>query len=249
MKMALIALVLATAPALPLAVTSAQAQTATQTVTPPSRMGRWEEFRQRQEQISQRNARLALDGRTSAQGAPAGYENKQATLADFADCVVAQAPERVSNFMATTPNSPEETKNARGFASLSSCTRGRAFVSARTGEMRGALAEVLLKREAAKLSALAARSAAVPARIAERAAGTRPFVIAYGQCIAAAAPAQAVSLIATPHGSDDEKRAVMAMGEPLRACMPEGVAYSLNIRDVRNHVADALYRMSETPNA
>jgi hypothetical protein len=109
--------------------------------------------------------------------------------------------------------------------------------------MRGALAEAALRRDAAKLAALAVRPAAPAARITERGVGTRPFVIAYGQCIAAAAPAQAVALIGTPHGSDDEKRAIMAIGEPLKACMPEGVAYSLNIRDVRNHVADALYRM------
>jgi hypothetical protein len=180
---------------------------------------------------------------------PAGYEDKQATLADFADCAIAQAPEKTADLLATTPGTREEGLALRRFGSMTSCTRGRSFVSARAGEMRGALAEAALKRDAAKLTALTTRAATTPMRITERAAGTRPFVIAYGQCIAAAAPAQAVSLIGTAHGSDDEMRAMMAIGEPLKACMPEGVAYSLNIRDVRNHVADALYRISETPSA
>jgi hypothetical protein len=175
---------------------------------------------------------------------PAGYEDKQATLADFADCAIAQAPERTAALLATQPGTREEGLVLRKLVGMESCTRGRSFVSARTGEMRGALAEAALKRDTAKLTALAARAANSPTRITERAAGTRPFVIAYGQCIAQAAPAKAVSLIGTPYGSDDEKRAFMAIGEPLKGCMPEGVAYAINIRDVRNHVADALYRMS-----
>jgi hypothetical protein len=180
---------------------------------------------------------------------PAGYEDKQATLADFADCAIAQAPERTAEFLATEPGTREEGLALRKFGGMESCTRGRSFVSARTGEMRGALAEAALKRDAAKLTALTARVATPPTRITERATGTRQFVIAYGQCLAQAAPAQAVSLIGTEHGSDAEKGAMIAIGEPLKACMPEGVAYALNIRDVRNHVADALYRMSGVPSA
>lgn len=244
MKIYLCALALLGGIAVPMPNAPAQAQATTQTVTPPSRMGRWDEFGRREEQIRRTEARLTLDATQPVQRAPAGLENKQATLADFADCVIAQAPERTAELLATQPGTREEGLALRKFTGLESCTRGRSFVSARTGEMRGALAEAALKRDAAKLASLTKRAGRAPARIAERAAGTRPFVIAYGQCLAGAAPAQAVSLIATPHGSDDEKRAMMAIGEPLKACMPEGVAYSLNIRDVRNHVADALYRMS-----
>jgi hypothetical protein len=225
---------------------SAAAQTASSTsATAPTlqRMGRWEEFRVREERIKRQDARFALDAAAPSQGAPAGFENKQATLADFADCAATQVPDRVAAFLGTVPHSRDETAKLQAFGKLEACTRGRMFVSARTGEMRGALAEVMLKRDAAKLSALAARPAVAAARIAERAAGTRPFVIAYGQCLAGAAPAEAVALVGTAHGSDDEKRAIVAMGEPLKACMPEGVAYQLNIRDVRNHIADALYRM------
>ncbi len=219
--------------------------TTTTTATPPNSMGRWGEFRARQIELRRLDNERQLRAAEPKQSTlPAGFEDKQATLADFADCAIAQAPERTAELLATTPGTREEGQALRKFVSLDSCTRGRSFVSARTGEMRGALAEAALLRDAARLAALAARVGVTPARISETAAGTRPFVIAYGQCIAGAAPSQSVALIATPHGSDDEKRAMLAIGEPLKACMPEGVAYSLNIRDVRNHVADALYRMS-----
>lgn len=181
--------------------------------------------------------------------AATGFEPKQATLADFADCAIGQAPDRVRAFLATAPNTREEGLAVRSFGKMESCTRGRAFVSARTGEIRGALAEVTLKRDQARLQAIAARPAEPPARIAERAAGSRSFVIAYASCIARAAPSAAVKLIQADYASDAEKAAIVAIGEPLKACMPDGVAYQLNIRDVRNHVADALYRMSEKPSA
>lgn len=244
MRVVIIALALSSSAALPIYSTSALAQSSAQTVTPPSRMGRWDEFRQRQEMMQRLETRYEQDGKSPKQSAPAGYENKQATLADFADCAVAQAPAKTAALLATTPHTRAEGLALRKFGSMESCTRGRAFVSARTGEMRGALAEAALRGNRAKLTALATRSAASPVRITERAAGTRPFVIAYGQCLAKAAPARAVSLLSTAHGSNAEKAAMMAFGEPLKACMPEKVAYSLNIRDVRNHVADVLYRMS-----
>lgn len=234
---------------LPLDAAVAQSSGTSTTTTRPSTMGRWEEFRAREERRIKDESDEALDKGEAERGGAYRLESKQAVLADFADCAVGQVPDRVTTFLATAPNTREEGQALRRFAKLEACTRGRAFVSARTGEMRGAIAEAALKRDAARLSALAARSAEAPARITERAAGTRPFVIAYASCIARAAPNAAVNLIHTGYASDAEKVAIMSIGEPLKACMPEGVAYQLNIRDVRNHVADALYRMSEKPSA
>jgi hypothetical protein len=181
--------------------------------------------------------------------ASTGFEPKQATLADFADCAIGQAPEKVAAFLSTTPHTREESQSLRSFGNMEACTRGRSFVSARTGELRGALAEVALKRDAARLQAVSSRAAEAPARINERDTASRPFVIAYAGCIARAAPAASVNLIQVAYSSEAEKAAIVAIGQPLKACMPEGVAYQLNIRDVRNHVADALYRMSENPSA
>lgn len=229
---------------LSLAVPSASAKLSSPVATPPSNMGRWDEFRTRQEEQKRFDTKRDLDRKAVARDLPAGFQYKQATLADFADCVINQAPKQSANLFATAPGSLEEGAAVRKFGNLDNCTRGRAFVSGRTGEFRGALAEVALKRDAARLAALSSRDAVPPVRIAERMIGTRKFVIAYGQCLALAAPAEAVKLIATDYGSYAEKSALLFIGEPLKACMPEGVAYPINIRDVRNHVADALYRMN-----
>ena len=219
MRLVLMALILASAPSLPFGVASATAQTSTQANAP------------------------------SSMNNGSDYKPKQAVLAEFADCAMAAVPQRVGEFLATMPATREEAQQLRRFVNLTGCTNGRAFVSARAGEMRGAMADAFLRREPTTLSALAAREAAPAQRIAERAAGTRPFVIAYGKCLAGAVPAQAVALLATPYGSDMEKQALVGMGDALTKCMPEGVAYKIDIRDVRNHVADALYQMSLSSHA
>jgi len=206
-------------------------------------MGRWDKFRERQEEQKRIDTKRDLDRKAVVRDVPQGFEHKQATLADFADCVIDQAPKQSANLFATIPGSREEGAAIRRFGNLDNCTRGRSFVSMRTGELRGALAEIALKRDFAKLAAISSRPAIPSVRIAERQVGTRQFVIAYSQCLASAAPVEAVQLITTEYGSDAERSALLAIGEPLKACMPEGVAYSINIRDVRNHVADALYRM------
>jgi hypothetical protein len=243
-KFAQIAFVLGASAVLPLSVLSVSAQSPTPLASPPPNMARWEKFPERQAEQKLPDTKQGLDRSAVVRDPPPRFEHKQATLADFADCLIAQAPKQSANLFATVPGSLEERAAIRKFNSFNYCTRGRAFVSARTGELRGALAEISLKRDTAKLAALSARSAVPPARIAERAAGSRKFIIAYGQCLALAAPAEAIQLITKDYGSDAERSALLAIGEPLKACMPEGVAYSINIRDVRNHLADALYRMS-----
>jgi|688.fasta_scaffold305042_2 hypothetical protein len=244
MKIAKFAFILGASAVFPLSVVTAAAQLLSPATTPPSNMGRWDKFPERQEQQKRFDIKRDLDSSSVARDLPAGFEYKQASLADFADCVIDQAPKQSANLFATAPGSREEGAVIRKFNGLNNCTRGRAFISARTGELRGALAEVALKRDPAKLAALSTRAAVPPVRIIERTIGTRKFVVAYGQCLALAAPAEAVRLIGTDYGSDAEKSALLSIGEPLKACMPEGVAYAINIRDVRNHVADALYRMN-----
>jgi hypothetical protein len=232
------------APDAALAQTGQSTQTTTQRVD-----GRWAEFREREERRLKDEDDSALGKAEKERGGMYRYEDKQAVLADFADCAIKQAPERVSALLATAPDSSDEAKALRGFTSMEACTRGRMFVSARTGEIRGAFAEVALKRDAARLATLVTRAATPPTPIAERAAGTRRFVVAYSHCLATADPAKAVAVLSTTYRSDEETAAMLAIGEPLKQCMPAGVAYQLNIRDVRNHIADALYQLGGVPRA
>ncbi len=165
---------------------------------------------------------------------------KQQVVSEFAACVLKQQPERVRALLASRQGSDEERSVAkRLMEGTASCTRGRAFITMRTGEARGALAEAALKADAAlsrNASGLAAQDVPRPTETAGR-----PFVIAYGQCLAARSPSQARALISTEYDSTAERDAMMAFDAALKDCMPTGLAYQINIRDVRNHVASALY--------
>lgn len=176
----------------------------------------------------------------AASGATGTTTNKQAVLAAFAQCVLKQAPENARLLLATDIDSKEEEKLAKKLLSNQNyCTDGRDIISMRTGEARGALAEAALKSD----PALVERTAKLAPVTVERPTETvgRKFVMAYSRCLAASAPNKARALIITGHGSPEENSAMMAFGESLKDCMPLGFAYNLNIRDVRNHVATALY--------
>ncbi|MFN3818667.1 hypothetical protein [Blastomonas sp.] len=175
----------------------------------------------------------------AAQEKPA-FIPKQEVLADFAACVFKANPERTRALLATEIDSSDERSLATSLmVSQTQCTGGRAFVSMNTGEARGALAEAVLKSDASLVQSV---------QLLEPEAITRPtetvgrkFVMAYSRCLVSAAPDKARGLIITDHGSGEENSAMMAFGEALKDCMPLGFAYNINIRDVRNHVAAALY--------
>lgn len=166
--------------------------------------------------------------------------DKQVVLDDFARCVLEQAPKRSRELLATAVESAEEKKLAIALMTgLPACTKGRPVLTMKTGEARGALAEAVLKSD----GDLAAHLAALEPEKAERPTETdgRRFVYAYARCLALASPANARGLIVTVPGSDEEKSAMLGFDASLKDCMPSGFSYQLNIRDVRNHVATALY--------
>lgn len=166
--------------------------------------------------------------------------NKQAVLAAFAQCVLAQEPGSVRALLATEIESQEEAKLAKRLLSNQDyCTKGRDIISMRTGEARGALAEAALKADPV-LSEGLGQLTSVPVERPTETVGRR-FVMAYSRCLVAIAPDKARALIGADYGSPEEASAMMAFDAALKDCMPLGFAYNLNIRDVRNHVATALY--------
>lgn len=165
---------------------------------------------------------------------------KQAVISEYAACVLKQSPDRVRTLLSTEIGSPEERTIAKTLmANMSSCTNGRMFISMRTGEARGALAEAVLKSD----NALAQKAAQLSAEPVSRPTDTegRKFVMAYARCLTAASPASARALVGTGYGSAEEKAAIMAFDAALKDCMPIGLSYNIDVPDVRNHVATALY--------
>lgn len=173
---------------------------------------------------------------------------KQVAIAEFAACAVGQDREGARKVFATAPGSAEEHAALMGLAKkLDRCAKYRAFVSGKEGQFRGALAEALIAAEPPRAERLRKLTAKAPVRAPL--AGGRQFLTGYARCIAEARPADSLALMATPLGTPSEQQAVMAMGETLSACMPEGAQYRLDVRDLRNHVADALFQISEVAGA
>ncbi|MBJ7438150.1 MAG: hypothetical protein JHD35_03875 [Sphingopyxis sp.] len=236
MKQMLLVAVLLGAPVPSLAQGSPSPQT--QTMTPPSSMGRWDEHRKLREKMSRQDeARSA----TARQIVP-----KQSVINDFAACIWRQTPDKARAALGTAVDTPAEHAVLRSIAQFDACIDAP-YLSGRSGELRGALAENGIHADQGRRARLAAL-APVPAVRVPIAYG-RAFVASFSSCIAAADPAASLALLATTVGSSDEVAAMRAMAAALSGCMPEGAEYRVDVRDVRNHIADALYRMSEVSGA
>lgn len=184
---------------------------------------------------------LSLTAATAQQLVP-----QQQVMNEFAACIWRHAPERARAALATPVGTPAERAALRAVARLDQCT-AQPFISGRTGEFRGALAEGGIAVDPARRQRIASMTATAPVRVSV--ASGRAFVASYASCLATADPAGALALLGTPVGSSAESAAIRAMGPAMSGCMAEGLAYRVDVRDVRNHVADALYRLSEEPNA
>lgn len=165
-------------------------------------------------------------------------------IAEFGACIVRQFPDRARALLETAMDTPREATAARSVAMASSaCVRSNGL-SMQTGEVRGIVATALLQGDAGRMAALRA----LPSQPAVRAQGGegRRFIINYSRCITQAEPAKAADIVATQHQSEEERRAILALGTTLIACVPEGVQYRLDRFDLRNHLAAHLYTIASS---
>ena len=221
--------------------------TATTPAPAPSSMGRWNEYRERQEKMRRvEDLREAGNNVASVNTKTVQMTPKQQVINAFAQCAWTQVPDRVRTALATPIGTPAEREALRVVAGYDACS-DRPFISGRSGEFRGGLAEAGIHGDADRKARIAALVAQPPVRVAIDKG--RPFVASFAQCIAAANPAGSLALLNTEVGSPAEKDAMLAMPDALSGCMPEGASYRVDVRDVRNHIADALYRMSGVPGA
>jgi len=164
---------------------------------------------------------------------------KQVQIDDFASCLLRQAPRDSVKLLHSQLDSQEERSEAQMLAvGHSACIHGR-VLSARTGQIRGGLAQAFLLRDPGLLDALAARPASAIVR--PPFADGRAFVIEYAQCLVGARPAQTAAFLRTAFHSETERTAFLAYDGALSACMPFGAQYDVNIPDVRNQIAAISY--------
>jgi hypothetical protein len=168
-------------------------------------------------------------------------------LSEFGKCILGQAPEKSKALMATSLNTPQEYKLARQLVLANNgCVKKYASLSMRTGQIRGAIAETILVSDAGRMKQFA--SAPLAAAVRPDFAEGRAFVYNYAKCLAAANMPKSAALIQTPHGSPEERQSFVAYGETVSSCMPLSARYRVNIPDVRNHIAVALYEMTDQAN-
>ncbi len=169
-------------------------------------------------------------------------------LSEFGKCILGQAPEKSKALMATVLNTPQEYKLARQLVLANNgCVKKYASLSMQTGQIRGAIAETILVSDAGRMKQFA--SAPLAAAVRPDFAEGRAFVYSYAKCLAAADMPKSAALIQTPHGTPAERQAFVDYGETVISCMPLSARYRVNIPDVRNHIAVALYAMTEQTNA
>ncbi len=108
-------------------------------------------------------------------------------------------------------------------------------------EIRGAMAEALLKQRDATLLR---QARATPPRTAERVAPTAATpTLALFDCAVAAMPAQAAAMLDAVPASGGEAAAFQSIGPALQACAPAGAAMHVKPSTVRWLVATSLYRL------
>jgi hypothetical protein len=164
-------------------------------------------------------------------------------LSEFGSCILGQAPEKSKALMATGIDTKQESKLANQLAQANNeCVKDYGSLSMQVGQIRGAIAERLLVSDADRMKQLASAPAAAAVR-PDFAEG-RAFVYNYAKCIAAADMAKSATFIQTAHRTPAEREAFLAYGDTLSACMPLKAKYTVNIPDVRNHIAVALYELT-----
>lgn len=169
---------------------------------------------------------------------------KKLVVQRFAECSLRNHPEKSVQALASVPDSREEARALRHLASLNDrCLGDRAYLSMQSGKLRGALAEMLLKRDGG-LSIVRGLPARAPVPVTGL--GGRAFIIAFAQCLATSNPVRSAALLDSEIGSAAEGEAVAAMESDMAACVPEKTRLRIDLEDIRAHVADALYRVVRT---
>lgn len=163
----------------------------------------------------------------------------------YSACIIKRAGPEAQALLATTPASDAEGELARKIANrYAKCLDDTNLPQPGIGLLRGGIAEELITRDPARLAAARALapSTAVPAE-----GGTpRQIVVKVAQCLVASNPQAAVNLVTTMRDSFAEREAIDSFGDALKSCVHDGGAYQFVVSETRNHVADVLYRMTET---
>jgi hypothetical protein len=170
--------------------------------------------------------------------------SKQLVLDSVASCIVRMAPSKSAALMKLEANSEEETKFLQSLIdSQSSCFLKFSGFGMRNLHIRGAIAQHLLLQDKTRVARV---EAMLPAKV--RRALTKEkqdFLPSFAACIVQSDPPKSLALLRTIGRTPNEGEALSALEQILVNCIPENVEYSLNLPDLRSHIAKATYDLSE----
>ena len=163
-------------------------------------------------------------------------------MIEAAGCFARTAPAMSANLLALDAEK-DRWKKAKQLAQgrFSCFPDSKLAVAVRGDIFYGELAGAMLERTPARLDAIAARGTGAAQRPGTGLSDGQ-FMIAYSQCLLAAEPGKTAAVLRAPPGTPAERAAVVAYGETLSDCMPTDISYSMNIPDLRAHLAFAAYR-------
>lgn len=184
----------------------------------------------------------ALSVSAPAQAATTKMVSQRDQIIEAAACFVRTAPAMSRNVLMLEPAKERQKKANQLLRGRWSCIPDAKLAVAVRGDIFfGELAGAMIDREPALLENLAARRA----KAAQR-PGTGlkdgQFMVAYSDCLLAAEPGKTANILRAARGTPAERSAVVAYGQTLSDCMPTDISYTMNIPDLRAHLAYAAYR-------
>ncbi len=164
-------------------------------------------------------------------------------LSEFGTCIFRQAPDKSKALMMVPVDTKQEYNAASQLVQANNgCVEKYGSLTMQVGQIRGAIAEAILISDAGRMKQL--MSAPLAPALRPGFAEGRAFVYSYAKCLAAADMPKSAALLQTAHRSPEERQSFLAFGETTSACMPLQARYTVNVPDVRNHIAIALYELT-----
>ena len=173
----------------------------------------------------------------------------------FAECVVTYWPKFGEALLATVPESEDERKAAERLTKDAGICLRRGADTLKAHQVRGAIAEVLLRSDGRPLSDIAAPfspretpasfvrkiSAGNSKRASDADARTGAVARWAAYCAVRKNSSAVQSLLKTQAGSGEELASLDQLNQTLSGCLTGGQKLDATVRSIRAHLAEALY--------
>lgn len=185
---------------------------------------------------------LGLTGLAASAAAQVDIAGNRAALRSFAACAVANDRPLVNTMLSTGRGAQDEVDAIETLIASSDCADA-ASAKGRVADFRGALAEAVLLAEPTRRKAVERRDAVKAVPVAD--GNDRAYFARLASCVARANPRQSLALVRSEPSTASENGAYKPLATSISRCLPDVSSTKLSRTEMRYHIADALYAMSE----